>query len=265
MGSEAYGCATEFSDKDIYGYVIPPKGILFPTTDGHIPGFGIKYKPDVFDQYQEQHIIHNKVEYDFSIYNIVRYFQLCLECNPNMLDSLFVPNRCILHSSKLAQNIRDKRNLFIHKGYFHKAKGYAFSQMHKIKNERNVSGKRKEEIEKYGFSLKFAYHVVRLMYQAEQVLIEGTLDLERERGVYKAIRQGDWSLQRIEEFFEAKEKSLEQLYLDSRIPNDPSDNEKEIRNFLLECLEEHYGSLDKVVTKVSDEKLILDKIKLLVG
>ena len=72
-------------------------------------------------------------------------------------------------------------------------------------------------------------------------------------------------MQRIEEFFEAKEKSLEQLYLDSRIPNDPSDNEKEIRNFLLECLEEHYGSLDKVVTKVSDEKLILDKIKLLVG
>lgn len=40
MGSFAYGVNNKNSDKDIYGYAIPPLEYLFPHTIGYINGFG---------------------------------------------------------------------------------------------------------------------------------------------------------------------------------------------------------------------------------
>jgi len=40
MGSIAYGVSSEQSDRDIYGFCIPPKEEVFPHLDGEIPGFG---------------------------------------------------------------------------------------------------------------------------------------------------------------------------------------------------------------------------------
>ena len=37
MGSRAYGSATEDSDYDFYGFVVPPKEIVFPYLAGDIP------------------------------------------------------------------------------------------------------------------------------------------------------------------------------------------------------------------------------------
>jgi uncharacterized protein len=39
-------------------------------------------------------------------------------------------------------------------------------------------GKRREIIDKYGYDEKFAYHVVRLLNEAEQILTENDLDLQ---------------------------------------------------------------------------------------
>src|SRR6185503_3895322 len=89
MGSMAYGVSGDSSDMDIYGFCIPPKDMIFPHLAGHIQGFGKQIQK--FDQYQQHHIIDKSSdkEYDLNIYNIVKYFQLCMENNPNMIDSLF--------------------------------------------------------------------------------------------------------------------------------------------------------------------------------
>lgn len=81
---------------DVYGFCIPGKEIIFPHLGGYIHGFGKQRKE--FWQYQQHHIEDKEInkEYDLSIYNIVKYFQLCMENNPNMVDSLFVPQFCIL-------------------------------------------------------------------------------------------------------------------------------------------------------------------------
>jgi len=55
-----------------------------------------------------------------------------MENNPNMCDSLFVPQRCVLYASKVGQLVRDNRKLFLHKGSYHKFRGYAYAQLHKI-------------------------------------------------------------------------------------------------------------------------------------
>lgn len=246
MGSVAYGVSSDTSDMDIYGFCIPNKDMIFPHLKGEIPGFG--NQTNRFEVWQEHHIkdTDKSKEYDISIYSIVKYFQLCMENNPNMIDSLFVPNECILHQTRVASYVRENRHKFLHKGCFHKFKGYSFSQLHKaeIKNPKEGS-KRHQSIEKHGYDVKFAYHVVRLIDECDQILNTGDLDLRRSREHLKAIRRGDVSFEDIKSYFSEKEKYLEKSYNESKLPYSP--NEQEIKTILLNCLEDHYGSLSDAV------------------
>jgi predicted nucleotidyltransferase len=240
MGSVAYGVSGDTSDIDVYGFCIPPKDIVFPHLAGIIPGFGKQHQK--FEQYQEHHIKSpdSDKEYDLSIYSIIKFFQLCMENNPNMLDSLFTPRRCVLHSTAVGEMVRDRRKMFLHKGCWPKYKGYAYAQLQKMRGQKR-EGKRKELFDKFGFDVKFAYHVVRLMYEAEMILSEGDLDLERHREHLKAIRRGDVSEEDTRAWAGEKEKALEKVYQASALPWGP--DEDKIKGLLLECLEQHYGSL----------------------
>lgn len=253
MGSVAYGVSSDTSDMDVYGFCIPPKDYIFPHLRGEIPGFGST--GPTFDQYQEHHIVDESAlgnrgrEYDITIYSIVKFFQLCMENNPNMIDSLFVPRRCILYSSQIGEIVRENRHVFLHKGAWHKFKGYAFSQVHKMKTKKPI-GKRKAMLEEYGMDVKFAYHVVRLLNEVEQILTEHDLDLERNREQLKAIRRGDWSLEQIEDYFASKERELETLYTNCSLPGKP--DEEKIKELLLNCLEHHFGSLEACIVREDD-------------
>jgi len=252
MGSVAYGVSNDNSDIDIYGFCMPPKSILFPHTAGEIPGFATQ--TPTFGQWQQHHIKDpngkNKT-YDFSVYSIVRYFQLCMDNNPNMIDSLFTPRRAVLHSTAISERLRENRKMFLHKGAFHKFSGYAYSQMSKIENKTNSSNpKRAESIEKYGYDVKFAYHVVRLAQECEQILETHDLDIEKGREILKSIRRGEWELARLKDWFTEKEKHLARLYETSTLQHRP--NEANIKALLLECIESHYGTISQAVAKNVD-------------
>ena len=131
MGSLAYGCATEKSDYDVYGFCIPPKEVIFPHLAGKVQGFGSNH--DRFSQWQQHHIkdLDGQKEYDFTIYNIVDYFNLLMQNNPNMLDSIFTPINCVIHCSQIGEMVRANRKKFLSKLCFPKLKGYAYSQLQK--------------------------------------------------------------------------------------------------------------------------------------
>jgi predicted nucleotidyltransferase len=252
MGSFAYGVSNDTSDMDVYGFCIPDKVILFPHLAGHILGFG--KKPQNFETYTEHHIYDASAmggegrEYDYSIHSIVKYFQLCMDNNPNMVDSLFVPNRCIMHMTPIGQMVRDQRKLFLHKGCWHKFKGYAYQQLHKMRiKDPKADSKRRESVEKYGYDVKFGYHVVRLLNECEQILVEGDLDLERSREQLKSIRRGEWKLEDIEDYFKRNEPRLETIYAESKLPYGPP--EDKIKSLLIQCLEQHFGTLDGIVVR----------------
>jgi uncharacterized protein len=255
MGSVAYGVATEDSDVDFYGFCIPPKDDVFPHLRGEIPGFG--HQVNRFNQWQEHHIVDESArggkgqEYDFTIYSIVKYFQLCMENNPNMIDSLFTPTDCVRHITPIGQIVRDSRKIFLHKGSWQKFRGYAYSQLHKMKGKSKES-KRYKMIEKYGYDLKFAYHTIRLVCEVEQILTMGDINLRRDAELLKSIRRGEWTEERVRSWFESKERELEPLYTESDvIPYKP--NEDAIKQLLLNCLEQHYGDLSSVVIQPSKE------------
>lgn len=263
MGSVAYGCSGESSDWDVYGFCIPPKDMVFPHLRGEIPGFGRQHKR--FDVWQQHHIESEdgKRSYDFSVYSIVRFFHLCMENNPNMVDALFVPDNMIVHITHVGNMVRDARKMFLHKGCWHKFKGYAFQQLNKLK--RKPEGKRVELVEKFGFDVKFAYHIVRLLNEVEQILEEGDLDLIRSKEQLKSIRRGEWTEQQIRDHFESRVKTLEKLYADSKLPHGP--DETEIKSLLIRCLKRHYGDLgpdaivnpDAAVSDLRRIKAITDK------
>lgn len=268
MGSVAYGVSSDTSDMDVYGFCIPPKDIIFPHLAGEIMGFGSQVKR--FEQYQQHHILDKSAlagsgrTYDLTIYSIVKYFHLCMENNPNIIDSLFTPANCVLHITKVGNMVRENRHIFLHKGAWHKFKGYAYSQLHKM-TTKNPVGHRVEIRETYGYDVKFAYHVVRLLNEIEQILIEGDIDLQRNREQLKSIRRGEWKEEDIREYFANKEKDLEKLYIESKLPHSP--DEAQIKKLLLECLEEHYGNLEDAIVKpdaaisaLRDIKTILEKV-----
>lgn len=264
MGSQAYAVSGESSDIDIYGFCIPPKDMIFPHLAGVIPGFGNQIQK--FEQFQQHHILDKDSgkEYDLNIYNIIKYFQLVMDNNPNMVDSLFTDHTCVIKATKLANHVRDNRKVFLNKKCWHTFKGYAFQQMHKmeIKNPDPTSA-RYPMIQKYGYDVKFAYHVVRLLNEVEQILIEGDLDLRRNNDQLKAIRRGEWTMEQIKTYFVDKEKSLEDVYTKSTLPHTP--NEPAVKKILLEVLEEHFGSLDGAIETKDHYRQILRDIQRLVS
>jgi predicted nucleotidyltransferase len=258
MGSVAYAVSSDTSDMDLYGFCMPPKEIVFPHLTGQIEGFGKQIEK--FDQWQEHHVKapDSKQEYDFSIYSIVKYFQLVMQNNPNMIDSLFTARNLVVHSTPIAEMVRERRREFLHKGAWHKFKGYSYAQLGKIKSKSNHSNpKRAESIAKYGFDVKFAYHVVRLLNEVEQIMVEQDLDLQRNAEQLKSIRRGEWTLEEIETYFQDKERSLEHVYATSTLPH--SADEARIKQLLLDCLEHHYGNLSRVVSRdASAAQLVRD-------
>lgn len=262
MGSNAYGVSTDSSDLDMYGWAIPPKDMMFPHLTGYIEGFGTK--PQRFEQYQEHHIQNGDTEYDFSIYSIIKYAQLCLENNPNMIDSLFVPTNCVTYCTPLGQILRDNRKLFLHKGSYSKFRGYAYAQLHKMKSHSSNSKnpKRRESIETHGFDVKFAYHIVRLLNEVDQILSTHDLDLQRDNEILKVIRRGEWTEDQIVEWAEKKIDTLEMIYANSTLRETPP--EGTVRALLMSIIEEHYGTISSAIASENGNQL-LNELKLLIG
>lgn len=290
MGSFAYGVSSDTSDMDIYGFCIPPKERIFPHLVGHLEGFDDPFQK--FEVFNHHHIQHKEKSWDLAIYSIVKYFRLAMDNNPNMVDSLYTPENCILHSTKVGDYVRNNRGTFLHKGSFHKMKGYAFSQLQKAKNksfkiladlcrERGYflsedfdeikerweqdgvkdeqlmsiykacvengkpNPKRVASIFKHGWDVKFGYHLIRLVDEAEQILTTGQLNLQNAREHMKAVREGLFSLEDTERWFQEKTLHLEKLYRDSNVvPHSP--DTQVIKRHLLNCLEMFYGSLERV-------------------
>lgn len=239
MGSMAYGVNDNNSDLDIYAVSVPSESMVFPHLSGHIHGFGDK--PVKWENQQKHHMMMDGKEYDVNIYSLINYFQLCYENNPNMLDSLFVPDRCVLVANDVGAHMRTHRRMFLSKRIADKMRGYAFSEFKKLQKGYNpeTNAKRFNSVEKYGYDVKSAYHVVRLMLEAQMALEEGDLDLEYHREHLKFIRRGEYTLDELKSWFHAKDIELNDVKAKSSLPV-KADVER-LRLLLLECLELHFG------------------------
>ncbi len=116
-GSHLYGTNTPESDFDLRGVFIPSKE--------YFVGF-LKN----IEQIQN-------VNQDITYFDIRKFFKLCLECNPNIVELLFVPQDRLLVITPTWRKIAEHRDIFLSKKARYTFSGYAISQLHRIQQHRN--------------------------------------------------------------------------------------------------------------------------------
>jgi hypothetical protein len=115
--------------------------------------------------------------------------------------------------------------------------------------KKGLSKTKRFELQKIqGQDSKYLYHLARLMDECEQILTLGTIDLQRSKEYLKAIRRGDVS-----------EKELAKLYESSKLRYEP--DWPALQTLLLNCLEEHYGSLKDAIVIPDKERRACQEIK----
>lgn len=258
MGSQSYGCHTEDSDMDIYGVAIPPKDQIFPP--GEIRYFGYQTPP--IKTWVEHHVLDtdalagNGREYDFSVYGIVKYFDICMGCNPNCIDSLFTPQNCVIHSTQVGDMIRENRKLFLSKACFQTFKNYAYSQTRKIatKSHKGLDELRDFE-EKHNLPKEIPFEDVEGAFNAIR-------EVNGQKGVF---------LKKYLNEFNFGKKLLNYMYgrknIKTKIHDDPFPtlNDAEIRKYYNLYLIAKEGSkrAEKVKTAGFDLKFAMNLVRLL--
>jgi len=255
-GSFAYGVSGNSSDADVIAVAIPPKNFIYTHLNGMVPGFGPA--PESFEVYMKHGIDKGEKNYDINIYGIIKYMNLVVDNNPNMLETLFVPNRCVTHITDSGKILRERRKEFLTKNSFNKLLGYAYSQLKKL-DTMVPTGKRLELVEKYGFDTKFAYHIIRLAEQARQILLEHDLDLERSKELLKNIREGYFTKDQIKTMFEEREKEIRQIFLNSTLRDKP--DYTKLNTILMMVLENHYGNMHEAEQNYSEVFRLNQKIQ----
>jgi hypothetical protein len=116
VGSQAYGTNTPESDEDSVGVMIPG--------------------PEYFQGFKRVEEFSDFEGVDRKIYAIHKAISLLLENNPNMLDLLWSPERCIKMTSPWWERILEHREKFLSKKCRYTFSGYAIAQLHRIKIHR---------------------------------------------------------------------------------------------------------------------------------
>lgn len=157
-GSVMYDLATAESDVDIKGvYVNRDPEVLFglKTDNGKVT---------------------TSEEEDVALFELRRFFQLLRKTNTNALESLFFRYKHIIDDSETYRTIRQNRSEFIDsKQLLRSLAGYMHGEYRLTIGERSgkLGGKRKEALEKYGYSYKNLVHMKRLLNAAKKFFKDG--------------------------------------------------------------------------------------------
>lgn len=116
-GSHAYGTSLPESDVDVRGFAVAPKEVVL----GFAQGF-------------EQQV--SSVPNDSIVYNVQKFCKLAADCNPNVIEVLFVDESNVLKITRSGSLLRDHRDLFLSKKARHTFAGYAVAQLKRIKTHR---------------------------------------------------------------------------------------------------------------------------------
>ena len=117
-GSHAYGLATPESDEDFKGVAIPP----------------VEYYLGFVNRFDQAEIKSDNQ--DSVIYNIQKFFKLAADCNPNIIEVLWVNEEDQLIVTDAGRTILDHREKFLSKKALYTFSRYAMSQLKRIKRHR---------------------------------------------------------------------------------------------------------------------------------
>lgn len=199
-------------------------------------------------------------EYDLAAYELRKFCYLLSKANPNVLSSLWCPPESILYKSLAAEKLLQSRDLFSSKLAYHSFSGYAYGQLRrmvayhengegsccsgeifhekscKLAEQRGrgstkkyatgwMGAKRKMLVEKFGYDVKNASHLLRLLHMGREFLETGELIVDR-RGIdaelLVSVKKGEKSLEFVQEKAEAGFALMKEARDKSPLPEKPN-------------------------------------------
>ena len=113
-GSRAYGTSTPESDTDYRGvFCADPINLLTP-----------------FFPVRE---VEDETEEDTKLYELAHFMKLCLDCNPNVVETLWVDDSAIIATSEAYEHLRAHRHELLSSKIAFTTSGYALAQLKRIK------------------------------------------------------------------------------------------------------------------------------------
>lgn len=161
-----------------------------------------------------------------------------------MIDSLFTDNGSVHLLDSVGKIVRDYRRNFLSLKCWHTFRGMAHSHMARLNNRERI-GKRVELINKFGYDVKDASHIIRVIGELKQILFNGDIDLKENSSMILGVKNGNWTKQEVIIYFEDQMKRLEKIVEEGSVHVPYSPDENKIKSLLIWCLEEKYGSLSK--------------------
>jgi hypothetical protein len=129
-----------------------------------------------------------------------------------------------------------RRDLFLSKKAYHSFKGYAYAQRQKLTVKRDNMTGRTELALKYGYDVKFASHLIRLLLECLQLLTENTLTFPLpNNNLVRDIKLGKYDLTWVLNKAEDLEKLIDLAYVNSNLQHTP--NFEEINKLQMNVLE----------------------------
>ena len=191
-GSRAYGLDHEGSDID-------RRGIYLPAARAHWSLYGVP----------EQ--LENKDE-DEVYWELQKFIMLALKANPNILEVLNTP--IIEHITPLAQELRDRRHMFLSKLAYQTFNGYVLSQFKKMNRRKEKTGE---------MNLKHGMHLIRLLLSGIHLLQEGDIQVrvEAHRDELLAIRRGERTWEEVEKWRVALHGKFDAAFSRTSLPERP--------------------------------------------
>lgn len=113
-GSQSYGLQTPESDTDT--------GSVFMAPAEQLLGLGFDYQDQIADD-----------KGDNVSLELNKFMRLLLKSNPTVLESLYIPQNCVLYEHPIMTQIKEKRDIFLTKECFKPFGGYAVEQIRKCR------------------------------------------------------------------------------------------------------------------------------------
>ena len=165
-------------------------------------------------------------EFDIVVYEARKGIRLLAKGNPNVLSLLWLPENMYLDITDAGKLLLDRKKVFVGRHVYYPFVGYAKAQLHKMTHqayEGYMGKKRKALVDRYGYDTKNASHLIRILRMGIEFLKDGELHVNRahDRTELLAIKDGEWSLDRVKSESDRLFKLAEETHAQSDLPKGP--------------------------------------------
>ena len=149
-----------------------------------------------------EHGTYKHGKWDVVLYDWQKYLHMVSKSNPNVLGTLWLEGDDVCRFSEAFTVLQGWRHEFLSRRMYPAFVGYARGQLYKMTHHAHqgyMGDKRKQLVEKFGYDVKNAAHLIRLLRMACEAFELGTLFVRRpDAAEIIGIKQGLWSLERVQ-------------------------------------------------------------------